>query len=153
MTTTLVFTGTLSIKRDEAIALPKAAGFEVKNSIVQDLDFLVVGEDAGAGKLSKAGALGIKTITEAQWRAHIIEAGGEDDWTPTSIDILTIYEKEGHDTAAIIRAVDRGEPDYDVDDGVKHHLGWTCTNREEVGPIIDVLEGLGLWRNVEEWDD
>jgi len=61
---TVVITGTLSrLSRAEATALVEANGGRVAGSVSKATSFVVVGEDAG-GKLEKARALGIETITE-----------------------------------------------------------------------------------------
>jgi DNA ligase (NAD+) len=65
---TLVFTGTLeTMSRDEAEAQAERLGAKVTKSVSKKTDFLVVGADAGS-KAAKAAELGVKTLTEAEWR-------------------------------------------------------------------------------------
>ena len=64
---TVVVTGTLSrFSRDEAREALRTAGANVTDSVSKKTDFLVVGEDAGS-KLDKARALGVRTLTEAEF--------------------------------------------------------------------------------------
>lgn len=63
----VVVTGTLSIERDEMEALLRRAGAKVTGSVSKNTHFLVVGAGAGS-KLTKAEALGVKILTEAQVR-------------------------------------------------------------------------------------
>ncbi|MBN2069440.1 MAG: NAD-dependent DNA ligase LigA [Opitutales bacterium] len=62
---TFVITGTLpSMGRDEAKALIESHGGKVSGSVSKKTDYLLAGEAAGS-KLSKAEALGIRVISEA----------------------------------------------------------------------------------------
>ena len=63
---TFVFTGTLSMTRDEAAARVKALGGKVGSSISSKTDYLVAGEKAGS-KLQKAEKLGVKILTEEEF--------------------------------------------------------------------------------------
>jgi DNA ligase (NAD+) len=66
---TVVFTGTLeTMSRDEAEAQAERLGAKVTKSVSKKTDFVVVGADAGS-KATKAAELGVKTLTEAEWRA------------------------------------------------------------------------------------
>ncbi|MCC7426108.1 MAG: NAD-dependent DNA ligase LigA [Alphaproteobacteria bacterium] len=66
---TVVFTGTLStMTRPEAKARAEALGAKVTDSVSARTDFVVVGEDAGS-KARKAAELGVRTLSEAEWRA------------------------------------------------------------------------------------
>lgn len=63
-----VITGTLqTMTRDQAKASIKQSGGKIHSSITKDTNFLIVGESAGS-KLKKAAELGIKTITEEEFK-------------------------------------------------------------------------------------
>jgi DNA ligase (NAD+) len=65
---TVVFTGTLeTMSRDEAEAQAERLGAKVTKSVSKKTDFVVVGADAGS-KATKAAELGVKMLTEAEWR-------------------------------------------------------------------------------------
>lgn len=64
---TVVLTGTFSsISREEAERRAAAAGALVAGSVSRKTDFVVVGSEPGATKLSRAQALGIELIDEAE---------------------------------------------------------------------------------------
>ena len=64
----LVFTGTLeTMSRPEAKARAEAMGARVTDSVSKRTDLLVLGADAGS-KAKKAAELGVRTVTEAEWR-------------------------------------------------------------------------------------
>jgi DNA ligase (NAD+) len=64
----IVFTGTLStMTRPEAKALAERLGARVADSVSKKTDLVVVGEDAGS-KAKKAAELGVRTLSEAEWR-------------------------------------------------------------------------------------
>ncbi len=66
---TIVFTGTLeTITRPEAKARAEEAGAKVTESVSKRTDYVVVGADAGS-KATKAAALGIALLTEAEFRS------------------------------------------------------------------------------------
>jgi DNA ligase (NAD+) len=64
----MVFTGTLeTMSRDEAEAQAERLGAKVTKSVSKKTDFVVVGADAGS-KATKAAELGVRMLTEAEWR-------------------------------------------------------------------------------------
>ncbi len=64
---TVVITGTLSkFSRDEAKEALRKAGANVTDNVSKKTDYLIVGEDPGS-KLDKARALGVKTLSEAEF--------------------------------------------------------------------------------------
>ena len=66
----VVFTGALSVSRDEARAQAEALGARVAGSVSARTDYLIVGEDAGS-KRAKAEALAVTVLDEAGWRALV----------------------------------------------------------------------------------
>ena len=65
---TVVITGTLkSLSRQEAEDRVRKSGGKASSSISKDTDFLVVGEEPGS-KLDKAKAIGVKIITEEEFK-------------------------------------------------------------------------------------
>ncbi|MFI5346750.1 MAG: NAD-dependent DNA ligase LigA [Elusimicrobiota bacterium] len=65
---TFVFTGALSIfTRDEAEELVKSRGGKASGSVSAKTTYVVAGEDAGS-KLKKANELGVKVLTEGQFK-------------------------------------------------------------------------------------
>ena len=65
----VVFTGTLTtLSRPEAKAMAEKLGARVTDSVSKKTDLVVIGTDAGS-KARKAAELGVRTITEAEWRA------------------------------------------------------------------------------------
>jgi DNA ligase (NAD+) len=68
---TLVFTGTLEkLTRAEAKARAEAAGANVAGSVSAKTSYLVAGADAGS-KAAKAAALGVATLSEAEFLAML----------------------------------------------------------------------------------
>ena len=65
---TVVFTGTLeTMTRPEAKARAEALGAKVTDSVSRKTNLVVVGADAGS-KARKATELGVRTVTEQEWR-------------------------------------------------------------------------------------
>jgi len=70
---TFVLTGTLgTMTREEAEAAIERLGGKVSGSVSRKTSYLVVGEDAGS-KLEKARSLGVRTLTEDEFRALIMK--------------------------------------------------------------------------------
>ena len=64
----VVFTGTLeTMTRPEAKARAETLGAKVTDSVSKRTDLVILGTDAGS-KARRAAELGVKTITEAEWR-------------------------------------------------------------------------------------
>ncbi len=59
----VVFTGTLSISRQEAKSFAERLGAIITGSISSKTDYVIIGEDAGNSKLTKIKSLNIPTIT------------------------------------------------------------------------------------------
>ena len=65
---TIVFTGTMqTMTRPEAKARAEALGAKVTDAVSKKTDFVVVGADAGS-KARRAAELGVRTLTEPEWR-------------------------------------------------------------------------------------
>lgn len=64
----VVFTGALqTMTRQEAKAMAEKLGARVTDSVSKKTDLVVLGEDAGS-KARKAAELGVRTMTETEWR-------------------------------------------------------------------------------------
>ena len=68
--TTWVITGTLSQGREEIADIIRANGGKVSGSVSGKTTYLLAGEEAGS-KLEKATKLGVKVVSEAEFRAMI----------------------------------------------------------------------------------
>jgi DNA ligase (NAD+) len=64
---TWVITGTLSEPREVLAELIRSHGGKVSSTVSKKTDYLLVGEEAGS-KLEKARSLGVKTVSEAEFR-------------------------------------------------------------------------------------
>jgi DNA ligase (NAD+) len=62
-----VVTGSLSMSRDEAAEMIRARGGTFQSSVGKDTDYLVVGANVGASKLTKAEKFGTHQLTEAEF--------------------------------------------------------------------------------------
>lgn len=69
---TILFTGTLSIRREEAARLAESRGATVLGGVSRKLDYLVAGEKAGS-KLEKAEKLGVRVLNEQEFREMLGE--------------------------------------------------------------------------------
>jgi len=69
---TFVFTGTLTIPREEAEAKVKALGGKAASSVSKNTDFVVIGEKAGS-KADKARALNVRILTEEEFNELLKE--------------------------------------------------------------------------------
>jgi DNA ligase (NAD+) len=65
--TTWVITGTLSQSRDEIAELIRARGGKVSGSVSKKTSYVLAGEEAGS-KLEKAKKLGVRVLTESEFR-------------------------------------------------------------------------------------
>ena len=64
----VVFTGTLeSMSRPEAKEMAEKLGCKVAAAVSKNVDFVIAGSDAGS-KLKKAAELGVRVLTEEEWR-------------------------------------------------------------------------------------
>ena len=75
---TIVISGNFSISRDEMKALIAANGGKNSGSISGKTTYLLAGEKAGPEKLKKAESLGVKVISEAEFR-NILEVATSND--------------------------------------------------------------------------
>jgi len=64
---TFVFTGRISMPREEAKSLVERLGGKEVSSVSKKTDYVVAGEDPGS-KLAKAKKLGVKVIDEQEFR-------------------------------------------------------------------------------------
>jgi DNA ligase (NAD+) len=81
---TFVLTGTLpTLSREQATAAIEELGGKVAGSVSKKTSFVVAGDEAGT-KLEKARQLGIRILSEAEFREIINTAHGELD--PTTVN-------------------------------------------------------------------
>jgi DNA ligase (NAD+) len=69
---TFVFTGAISVPREEAEAKVRALGGKAGSSVNRSTDFVVIGEKPGS-KADKARALGVRILTEEEFNALLKE--------------------------------------------------------------------------------
>ena len=65
---TVIFTGTISLPRAEAKTAVEKAGGKVTESVSRKTDYVVAGDEPGS-KLDKARGLGVKILSEDEFRA------------------------------------------------------------------------------------
>ena len=75
---TIVISGNFSISRDDMKALIVANGGKSSGSISGKTTYLLAGEKAGPEKLKKAESLGVKVISEAEFREKILRSDQEE---------------------------------------------------------------------------
>ena len=75
---TIVISGNFSISRDEMKALITANGGKNSGSVSGKTTYLLAGEKAGPEKLKKAENLGVKVISEAEFREEILRFAQND---------------------------------------------------------------------------
>ena len=75
---TIVISGNFSISRDDMKALIVANGGKSSGSISGKTTYLLAGEKAGPEKLKKAESLGVKVISEAEFREKILRLDQEE---------------------------------------------------------------------------
>ena len=75
---TIVISGNFSISRDEMKALIVANGGKSSGSISGKTTYLLAGEKAGPEKLKKAENLGVKVISETEFREEILRSAQDD---------------------------------------------------------------------------
>ena len=75
---TIVISGNFSIPRDDMKALIVANGGKSSGSISGKTTYLLAGEKAGPEKLKKAESLGVKVISEAEFREKILRSDQEE---------------------------------------------------------------------------
>lgn len=71
---TVVFTGSLSIPRNEAKKMLEAVGGSISSAVTRKTDYVVMGENPGS-KLEKAREMGIKIISEDEFKTLIGASG------------------------------------------------------------------------------
>ncbi len=75
---TIVISGNFSISRDDMKALIVANGGKSSGSISGKTTYLLAGEKAGPEKLKKAESLGVKVISEAEFREEVLRSDQEE---------------------------------------------------------------------------
>ncbi len=70
---TFVFTGRISMPREDAKSMVERLGGKVASSVSKKTDYVVAGEEAGS-KLEQAKKLGVKIIDEAEFKEMVKEA-------------------------------------------------------------------------------
>ncbi len=69
----VVFTGTLSISRQEAKSYAERLGAVIVGSISSKTDYVIIGKDAGSSKLAKIESLNIETIQDQDFTKMITD--------------------------------------------------------------------------------
>ncbi|MCI4406121.1 MAG: NAD-dependent DNA ligase LigA [Sulfuricurvum sp.] len=81
----VVITGSMSVPRDQIKAILESLGAKVASSVSKKTDYVVYGEDAGS-KYDKAVELGVRLLTESEFRAmcEASESAPLSDSAPTA---------------------------------------------------------------------
>ncbi len=96
---TVVLTGTLSsLTREEATAMIEAAGGKTSSSVSKKTDFVLTGEEAGS-KLTKAQELGVKVITEEEFKALLEETSTKQSSSKRDYDLHGVASPKSHRAA------------------------------------------------------
>ena len=95
---TIVISGNFSIPRDEMKALIVANGGKSSGSISGKTTYLLAGEKAGPEKLKKAESLGVRVISEREFREEILRSAQDDK--DEAQDDREIPDQVGNDVIA-----------------------------------------------------
>ncbi|KAL1496370.1 hypothetical protein AB1Y20_016326 [Prymnesium parvum] len=114
----IVFSGTLSIKRAEATAAAKAAGATVTTAVSGNTDVLVVGPDAvGTEKTLAAQVKGTEVWTEEQFNAAL-SSGGASSSSPSEQTRIA-EQADGNPSGVAFRTSKEGAPLHDIPNGTE----------------------------------
>jgi DNA ligase (NAD+) len=85
----IVFTGTLSLSREEMQETARMVGANVQSSVSKSTDILVAGENVGAKKIEAAQAKGVQILCEAEYEALCAEPAHSVSEQGTEMGTLT----------------------------------------------------------------